>query len=279
MNQQSALDPEISRNPSLAYLVGHLDLEVLDSGYAMLDSRWAQRNVCSPFSRLYYILSGEGVLEDGTGQAFTMRAGMLYFIPSGMTFHYRCDRSLEQLFFHVTLRGADRYDILAACRGFLETPSGEAESGAIRELFFGRGSLPATLLKSILWRDVSTLLMQKPPLLTQMESYSPLVRRAIGYIRTHLSNRLQTREIAEALFVSPSCLASHFREEVGVSVGRYIDDMVAFRARELLLRESLSVGEISSRLGFCDQFYFARKFRRLHGESPSTFRRRQRENF
>lgn len=279
MNAQSAIDPEISRNPSLAYLVGHLDLEVLDSGYAMLDSRWAQRNVSSPFSRLYYTLSGEGVLEDGAGSELHMQSGMLYFIPSGMTFHYRCDASLEQLFFHVTLRGADRYDILTGCRGFLEMPSREAASGEIRELFFEKGSLSAAFLKSVLWRDVSSLLKRKPPLVTPMETYSPLVRRAIGYIRSHLSNRLQIREIAEALFVSPSCLASHFREEVGVSIGRYLDDMVAFRARELLLRESMSVGEISSRLGFCDQFYFARKFRRLHGESPSAFRRRQMENF
>lgn len=279
MNAQSAIDPDISRNAELSYLVNHLDLEVLDSGYAMLDSRWAQREVCSPFSRLYYILSGEGVLEDAAGNLLSMRAGMLYFIPSGMHFHYRCDRSLEQLFFHVTLRGADRYDMLAGCAGFLSIPSADAADGSIRKLYFDRGGLSAARLKSILWRDVSALISIKPPSVSPSASYSRLVRRAIGYIRSHLSNRLQTAEIAEALFVSPSCLCSHFREEVGVSVGRYVDDMVAFRARELLLRESLSIGEISARLGFCDQFYFARKFRRLHGESPSTFRRRQRENF
>ena len=41
MNAQIAIDPEISRNTELSYLVNHLDLEVLDGGYAMLDSRWA----------------------------------------------------------------------------------------------------------------------------------------------------------------------------------------------------------------------------------------------
>ena len=273
----ATVDREITRNAPLAYLLNHLELEVLDGGYAVLDRTWLGRDVCSPFSRLYYILSGEGTLSAADGRELRMTGGMLYFIPSGMTFSYRCDGSLEQLFFHVTVRGADRYDLLTACDGFLSMPSAEAADGTVARLFREKDPLSAIRLESILWRDVSALLSMKPPSLTPFESYSPLIRHAIGYIRAHLSNRLQTGEIAEALFVSPSCLSSHFRREVGVSVGRYVDDMVFFRARELLLRDSASIGEISARLGFCDQFYFARKFRRLHGQSPIAFRRRQRE--
>ena len=54
---------------------------------------------------------------------------------------------------------------------------------------------------------------------------------------------------------------------------------------QLLLQEltviydSISIGEISARLGFCDQFYFARKFRRIHGETPGSFRRKQKNVF
>ena len=278
MKEEHPIELEIERNEELSYLVSHLELEVLDGGYAMLDRRWTQRNVSSPYTRLYYILSGEGLLEDEEGTTLTMQSGMLYFIPSGMTFHYRCDTSLEQLFFHVTLRGADRYDILAGCGGFSFRPSPEAASGEVKALFRAKDSLSATHLKSLLFRDVSAILSEKPPRQGFYPSYSPLVRGAIGYIRSHLSNRLQTSEIASSLFVSASCLSAHFRREVGVSVGRYIDDMVFFRARELLLRDSLSIGEISARLGFCDQFYFARKFRRLHGESPGAFRRRQKNS-
>lgn len=278
MIPQPSIELEIERNAALSYLVNHLELEVLDGGYAMLDRRWTQRDVCSPYSRLYYILSGEGLLEDGQGRTLSMKRGMLYFIPSGMTFHYRCDSTLEQLFFHVTLRGADRYDVLAGCDEFGALPSPEAESRRVSELFASSDALSAAHLKSILFRDVSALLVQKPPQKGGFSNYSPLVRGAIGYIRSHLSNRLQTSEIASALFVSPSCLSSHFRQEVGVSVGRYVDDMVFYRARELLLRDGTPIGEISASLGFCDQFYFARKFRRLHGESPGAFRRRQKNS-
>ncbi len=270
---------DIMRSSALGYLFNHMELELLDSGYALLDTRWTQREVCSPYSRLYYILSGEGILEDTAGRELRMTPGKLYFVPSGMTFHYRCERALEKVYFHLTVRGADRYDLLAGRSEFAAFPCPELAAGSFLSLYRGGDSVAAAQLQAILWRDVAAILSALPVPSTASVVYTALVRRAIGYIRAHLSNNLRTEDIASALFVSSSCLASRFRREVGISIGRYIDDMVAFRARELLLRDELSIGEISTRLGFCDQFYFARKFRRIHGEAPGAFRRRQKNIF
>lgn len=270
---------DISRSSTLGYLFNHMELELLDSGYAQLDTRWTQRGVCSPYSRLYYILSGEGVLEDTRGGEIRMKPGNLYFVPSGMTFHYRCERALEKLYFHLTVRGADRYDLLAGRSEFASFPCSELAAGSLLQLYRGSDSASAAQLQAILWRDVAAIMAALPLPNTASVVYTALVRRAIGYIRAHLSNNLRTEDIASALFVSSSCLSSRFRREIGISIGRYIDDMVAFRARELLLRDELSIGEISARLGFCDQFYFARKFRRIHGEAPGAFRRRQKNVF
>lgn len=270
---------DISRNKTLSYLFNHMEVELLDSGYALLDTSWMQREVCSPFSRLYYVLSGEGILEDAEGLEMRMTPGNFYFVPSGMTFHYRCDASLEKLYFHLTVRGADRYDLLAGQSSFAVFPCPELEDGSLLPLYRDSDSVAAARLQALLWRDVARILSAYPGGGVPSVVYSALVRRAIGHIRAHLSNSLRTEDVASALFVSSSCLATRFRREVGISIGRYIDDMVAFRARELLLRGELSIGEISARLGFCDQFYFARKFRRIHGETPGSFRRKQKNVF
>lgn len=275
-----AADPyDISRNNVLSYLFNHMEIELLDSGYALLDTSWYQRAVCSPFSRLYYVLSGEGILEDEAGQEMHMLPGNFYFVPNGMTFHYRCEGTLEKLYFHLAVRGADRYDLLSGHSGFVARPCPEAADGSVLSLYRGGDSISASHLQAILWRDVAQTLSAYPAPDKASVVYSALVRRAIGYIRAHLSNNLRTEDVASALFVSASCLAARFRREVGISVGRYIDDMVAFRARELLLRDELSIGDISAQLGFCDQFYFSRKFRRAHGETPGSFRRKQKSIF
>ena len=76
------------------------------------------------------------------------------------------------------------------------------------------------------------------------------------------------------MFVSESTLVKLFRKEVGVPLGAYIDDLVFFRAEVLLSETQMSLRDISSSLGFCDQFYFSRRLSQRHGESPRAYRRR-----
>ena len=54
---------------------------------------------------------------------------------------------------------------------------------------------------------------------------------------------------------------------------------VFIQAKKLLANEQLSIAEISTRLGFCDQFYFSRRFKQKFGETPSSFRKRHPEEF
>ena len=80
-------------------------------------------------------------------------------------------------------------------------------------------------------------------------------------------------EIAKEMFVSPSKLRNTFKAETGITLGGYIDDMVFFRAKKLLGSKKFSVGDISTKLGFCDQFYFSRRFKEKYGKTPSKYRK------
>jgi AraC-like DNA-binding protein len=46
------------------------------------------------------------------------------------------------------------------------------------------------------------------------------------------------------------------------------------RAVQLLNTTSLPIKQIGDLLGFSDQFYFSRAFKKLHNHSPSEHRRR-----
>ena len=56
-------------------------------------------NVCSPYSRLYFISHGGGILAL-RGREIPLREGCVYLIPAGLLYNYRCDASMEQLYFH-----------------------------------------------------------------------------------------------------------------------------------------------------------------------------------
>ena len=103
--------------------------------------------------------------------------------------------------------------------------------------------------------------------------YSPCVSAALLYINQNLSVRLTVSEIAENTFVSKSTLEKFFKKELRMSVHDYISNIVMSEASQLLSRTKLSVLEISEKLGFCDQFYFSKRFKNKFEMTPREYRK------
>ena len=68
-------------------------------------------------------------------------------------------------------------------------------------------------------------------------------------------------------------VTKHFQKELSVTVQEYLYDSLLSEASRILLRENLSMLEVSERLGFSDQFYFARRFKAKYGVSPSKYKK------
>jgi len=81
--------------------------------------------------------------------------------------------------------------------------------------------------------------------------------------------------IAEKFGFSYETFRKKFTRRFGVSPQRYRMRQLMQRAIILLNEEDLSVKETASRLGFCDEFYFSRAFRKLTGRPPSSLRKKQ----
>ncbi len=70
---------------------------------------------------------------------------------------------------------------------------------------------------------------------------------------------------------------NRFKRRYGVTPGEQITRLRLGRARELLESSVLSVGEIAHAVGYTDEFYFSRLFRRRFGASPREYRKEGRE--
>ena len=104
----------------------------------------------------------------------------------------------------------------------------------------------------------------------QSDSISPMVKKAIGYIRDHIGAPLSLEEIAGQLYVSKYHLAHTFRRETGVSLYRYI-----MLRRLLLARQQLALGQgagqVCQSCGFSDYTSFYRAFKAEYGVSPKEY--------
>lgn len=134
----------------------------------------------------------------------------------------------------------------------------------------GGEGIKASLLTVILiriWRRALTDIA--------VSTASPLnvVERFVLLVSQHKRDRWLVDDYAAALGFSRERLGSAIYRATGLSPQAYIHREILSDARDLLLKSSLQVSEISFLLGFQDPGYFNRFFTRHEGISPGRYRR------
>ena len=101
---------------------------------------------------------------------------------------------------------------------------------------------------------------------------SNIVDTAISFMKDNLHRSISVNELSSHLNYSDSYLYSLFKEETGYSPIHYFNHLKIQKACQYLSFTDKSVKEISYELGFNDQFYFSRLFKKLMDHSPTEYR-------
>jgi len=253
------------------YLVNTLNLEFLTGAYTKLNDRWVCKERRFQFTRLYYIYSGSAVLSCN-GETITMMPGNMYLLPTNLPVSYHCPKQMEKLFFHVTLTTPEGFDMLSLVPKICQIPCSQALLEQLKNFCDSEDYGQLLKFKTLVSQTVADcLIAENIPF--PIKPYSQEVLQAMSYIQNNLTLQLSGEQIAQALFTSPSRLYKRFKAETGISLGAYQDKLIFYRATLLLAEQQLSLKEISQQLGFCDQYYFSRRFKAQMGVTPSNYRK------
>lgn len=99
-----------------------------------------------------------------------------------------------------------------------------------------------------------------------------IVFEVISFIKDNLNSYIRLCDVAQAVCVSPNYLNVMFKASTGKTIIQYHEDCRMEIAKGLLADPSLSVNEISSRLGYYDQYHFSRAFKKACGKAPTAYR-------
>jgi len=100
----------------------------------------------------------------------------------------------------------------------------------------------------------------------------PLALRVKVFMENETERGLNIEQISGIFNVSRSTLFLHFKQTFGKSPVEVLIDVRLQRARRLLEKTTLSMGEVASEAGYSDPLYFSRQFTRHIGQSPTTYR-------
>ena len=98
------------------------------------------------------------------------------------------------------------------------------------------------------------------------------VERCLNYIHEHYTSSFSFETLAQTISVSPSYLFRIFKRRMRVTPMHYRNLLRIDKAKLLLLNRRLTMKEIAWHVGFEDDKYFSRVFKKETGSSPHQFR-------
>lgn len=105
--------------------------------------------------------------------------------------------------------------------------------------------------------------------------HKDIIYKAIHYMKRHFAEKLTLEETARYIGFSPTYFSKVFKDEMGVTFNNYLGNLRVERSKMLLLSGERSVGDVCAAVGFEDQSYFIKVFRKYTGVTPGRFRKQQ----
>ena len=99
------------------------------------------------------------------------------------------------------------------------------------------------------------------------------IQKIKAYIDEHFADRLTLDMIASRFYIDKHYLARLFKEQVGMTLTAYVQQVRITHAKRMLRFTGRRIEEIGLECGIGDLNYFSRVFKKLEGVSPSEFRR------
>jgi AraC-like DNA-binding protein len=101
-------------------------------------------------------------------------------------------------------------------------------------------------------------------------------RRAISFIREHLSEPLRLAQVARVAGFAPGYFSKLFKREEGVTFEEHVRQLRVARAKQMLTSTSLSVERVGKLSGFVGRSHFQRVFKEAVGATPLAYRHSRR---
>jgi len=125
---------------------------------------------------------------------------------------------------------------------------------------------------NVLLLDLLDILFNENHFPPDNDSNMKKLKLAIDYIQEHHRETIRLEQIVHHLGISESRLILLFKKNTGKTPINYINQVKINHAKDLLLNSDKTIKETAFELGFQDEFYFSRVFKKLEGISPKDFR-------
>lgn len=230
---------------------------------------------------IHHILSGSGVYSTGK-VSVRLREGDTFILFPGVELQYQADRDEPWEYCWAGFMGADAASIIRNTDFGKEipyirkgrVPADEIRSG-MEQIYMLKGNTyeSAVAMTGKLYSLLALFMHYAERPEPEKDSHVLYVEKAVSYIETNYSYPVTVEDIASYVGISRSHLFRSFQNDMNKSPKDFLTGYRIKQACHLLRETDLSVSAIAYSVGFENNLYFSKAFRKQKGVSPSEYRR------
>lgn len=110
--------------------------------------------------------------------------------------------------------------------------------------------------------------------MTQMHSReNHIIHDIARYLENSYHEEISLQDIASRFYLSREYISRKFRQEFGVTLSDFLGRIRIDKAKLLLLNPHLRMAQIAEMVGYHDEKYFSKVFKKLEGQTPNEYRK------
>jgi len=102
--------------------------------------------------------------------------------------------------------------------------------------------------------------------------HADVIYKAVNYINENYMNKITLEEVAAHVYLSPSYFSKVFKDNMKCNFNTYVNRVRVERSKQLLLNENINLVDVSNLVGYEDQSYFSKVFKKIVGVTPGKYR-------
>ncbi len=100
-----------------------------------------------------------------------------------------------------------------------------------------------------------------------------VIKTAINYINKYYSENITLGTVADNVFLSHAYFSRLFKSETGMTFSEYVNYVRIEESKKYLFDLEYKISEVAAMVGFADQSYYTKVFKKREGMSPGNYRR------
>jgi two-component system response regulator YesN len=102
--------------------------------------------------------------------------------------------------------------------------------------------------------------------------HTDAIYKAIHFISNNFVEKITLEDVASEIFLSPAYFSKIFKEQTGYNFSQYLNKLRIEKSKSLLRNSRIPLVDIAGMVGYEDQSYYSKVFKKITGNSPGKYR-------